>query len=131
MSGCLGLLAHVVVKLSEKLSLTSGQIALAAELIAREKFAGKKSSSISDAIKTVLESAGIRGEVEVENEIYTVKIPGEENCPLERLCPVPFFTAAGSRILTGEKVYPLRGDSHVVFKESGYCVFRLKRVKSL
>ncbi|QOJ78510.1 hypothetical protein IG193_07070 [Infirmifilum lucidum] len=131
MSGCPGLLAHVVIKLSERLSLTSGQIALAAELVAREKFAGKSSSSTVDAIKTVLESVGMHGEVEVGNDAFTVKILGEENCPLERLCPVPFFTAAGSRILTGERVYPLRVDSRVVFKESGYCVFRLRRVKGL
>jgi len=128
--GCSSLLALVVLKLSEKLSLTSGQVAVAAELLAREKFQGKKSASVTESINAVLASIGLQGEVEVRDEVYAVKVLGEKSCPLKKLCPLPFYVASGTRILSGAKVYPVWEEGQVVHEENNLCVFRLKPVKA-
>ncbi|MEZ0346676.1 MAG: hypothetical protein ABWK01_09010 [Infirmifilum sp.] len=121
---CSELWIGVIRKLYEKLSLTRGQITVAAELFAHELFFNQKANSISEAVSHALSVVKLKGDVEVAGNVYRVKIPGYE-CPLKDLCPLPSFTAASARFLTGRRVYPATGENFISFKD-GFCVFELK-----
>lgn len=122
--GCSNLLVQVVLKLHERMSLTRGQIAVAAELLARESFEGKKAASVTEAITTALNSIGLEGRVEATGKLYRVELL--TTCPLREMCPLPFFVAASVREMTGERIYAVTEEGKVVSETNGHCVFSLK-----
>lgn len=122
-------LHYLVLKiLYEKLLLTRGQIALAVDLLVNERYSGKPQMSPGEAGLFALKELGLEGSFEVANDVYKFKVKdGCRFCPVEEVCPIPFFLASVIRTLAEVECSVLRcGEEKYLCEEDGHCIISVK-----
>lgn len=114
--------------LYEKLLLTRGQIALAVDLLVDERYNNVPKKSPGEAGLYALKELGLEGSFEISENVYKFKIKGNCGfCPIEEVCPIPFFVASVVRKIAEVECSIQRcGDDRYLCEEDGYCVFSIK-----
>ncbi len=114
--------------LYEKLLLTRGQIALAVDLLVDERYNDVPKKSPGEAGLYALKELGLEGFFVTSESVYKFKIKGDcKFCPVEEVCPIPFFVASVVRKIADVECSILKcKDDRYLCEEDGYCVFSIK-----
>jgi len=113
-------------KLYEKLTLSRGQVAAAAELLARELLEGYRAGSVEEAAAEAARRVGLAAE-RVEGDEYTFRVSGCPACPGEEFCPAAFFLAAAVSSAIGRGAVALEvGDGRYGVRGEEGCTVRIR-----
>ncbi len=110
-------------KLYERLSLSRGQVAAAADLLARELLQDFRAGTPVEAVEEAARRVGLEA-VHLGEYEFLVKGCGE--CPGEEMCPVAFYLAAAVRVAAGAAAVPLRDGERFGVKGEEGCRVRIR-----
>ncbi len=114
---------HVLRKLYERLSLSRGQVAAAAELLAAELLEGYRAGSPEEAVEEGLRRAGLEAR---HLGGYEFLVKGCPACPGEEICPAAFYAAAAVRVAAGRGAVALGDEGRYGARGEEGCRIRLR-----
>jgi len=115
------LLVIILKKLFERLNVTRGQIALAAELHVAEDIAPQARDPVS-AVSEAMARLGAEASVSSGDEELLVKVASCSDCASPSICPLPFYLAAYVKKATGKRLLMVEEK----LREGGFCSFRFR-----
>lgn len=116
------LLPQILKTLYRRLSLTRGQLAVAAELYVMEEV-DARGGDIAEAISNALNELGADYRVIVEEGVVRIDVRCETECISSEICPLPFYIAAYARKATSKRLSLV---DHRV-ERKGECTIRYEK----
>ena len=114
--------------LYDRLTITRGQLALAAEIYVNEKYSGLPRKSPGEAGLYALSELGLEGDFSVKENVYSFEVKSDCSfCPYDETCVVPFYVASMIRKLSENEASVIGCDGEkILCKKDGLCVFKVK-----